>query len=164
MGNNNFYYSFQERHQNDSIAITQVNYMLKRKFFPKFFKIEKEELDNVIKSTEDLPNKLDYDARLVKKKKKKRYGHFYLCILKKLDEYNGPSQNKVIAFDPKTRTFWTGYNPDRIIVEVGKSDTISKVYRLCDHYGRLQSKWFQPEIRHRKKYRQKKSRRARMRR
>jgi hypothetical protein len=51
---------------------------------------------------------------------KKRYGHFYLCISKNLDKYNGPSQNKGIAFDPRMRTFCTGYDPDGIIVEVRK--------------------------------------------
>jgi transposase len=85
-----------------------------------------------IKSAEDLLNKLEYDARLVRK----RYGHFYLCIPKKLDKYNGPPQNKVIAFDPGMRTFCTGYDPNGIIVEVGKSD-ISRIYRLCYSYDKL---------------------------
>jgi putative transposase len=58
----------------------------------------------------------------------------------------------VIAFDPGMRTFCTGYDPDGIIVEVGKSD-ISRIDKLCYHYDKLQSKWFQSEINHRKRYR-----------
>jgi hypothetical protein len=50
------------------------------------------------------------------------------------------------------RTFYTGYDRDGIIVEVGKSD-ISRIYRLCNSYDKLQSKWSQPEINHRKRYR-----------
>jgi putative transposase len=101
---------------------------------------------------------LEYNAKLVRK----RYGHFYLCIPKKFDKYNGPSQNKVIAFDPGVRTFCNGYDPDGIIVEVGKPD-ISKIYKLGYYYDKLQSKWSQPEINHRKKYRCKRAG-ARMRR
>jgi transposase len=85
-----------------------------------------------IKSAEELPDKLEYDARLVRK----RSGHFYLCIPKKLDKYNGPPQNKTIAFDPGIRTFCTGYDPDGIIMEVVKSD-ISRIYRLCYSYDKL---------------------------
>jgi putative transposase len=58
----------------------------------------------------------------------------------------------VIAFDPGMRTFCTGYDPDGIIVEVGKSD-ISRIDKLCYHYDKLQSTWSQPEINHRKGYR-----------
>jgi putative transposase len=106
----------------------------------------------VIKSAEQRSDKLEYDAGLVKK----RYGHFYLCIPKKLDKYNGPSQNKVIAFDPGMRTFCTKYDLDGIIVEVGKSD-ISRIYRLCNSYDKLQSKWSQSTTKHAKRYRYKKA-------
>jgi hypothetical protein len=105
-----------------------------------------------IKSAEELPDKLEYDARLVRK----RYGHFYLCIPKKLDKYNGPSQNKVIAFDPGMKTFFTEYDLDEIIVEVGKSD-ISRIYRLGNSYDKLKSKWSQPTTKHSKRYRYKKA-------
>jgi putative transposase len=49
-----------------------------------------------------------------------------------------------------------------MIVEVGKSD-ISRIDKLCYHYDKLQSKWSQPEINHRKRYRCKRAG-ARMRR
>jgi hypothetical protein len=42
-------------------------------------------------------------------------------------------------------------------LEVGKSD-ISRIYRLCNSYDKLQSKWSQPEINHRKRYRYTKAR------
>jgi hypothetical protein len=41
------------------------------------------------------------------------------------------------------------YDPDGIIVEVGKSD-ISRIYRLCNSY-KLQSKWSQPTTKHSKR-------------
>jgi putative transposase len=145
--NNNFTIHFKKKKApSDSIAIYANNYKSKGVIFPRFFGEEP------IKRAEQLPDKLEYDARLVKK----RYGYFYLCIPKRLDKYNGQSQNKVIAFDPGMRTFYTGYYPDRIIVEVGKSD-ISRIYKLCHHYDKLQSKWSQPTTKHAKRYRYKKA-------
>jgi putative transposase len=114
--------------------------------FPRFFGKEP------IKSAEQFPDKLEYDARLVRK----RYGYFYLCIPKKLDKYNGSSLNKVIAFGPETRTWCTGYDPDGIIVEVGKSD-ISRIDKLCYHYDKLQRKWCQTTGKHSKRYSYKKA-------
>jgi hypothetical protein len=64
----------------DSIVIYAKNYKSKGVIFPTFFG------KKPIKSAEKPPDKLEYDARLVRK----RYGHFYLCIpKKKLDKYNG---------------------------------------------------------------------------
>jgi putative transposase len=129
--NNNFTIHFKKKKApSDSIAIYANHYKSKGVIFPKFFGEEP------IKSAEKLPDKLEYDARLVRK----RYGHFYLCIPKKLDKYNRPSQNKIIVFDPGVKTFCTGYDPDGMIVEVGKSD-ISRIDKLCYHYDKLQSKW-----------------------
>jgi transposase len=133
------------RKRSDSIAIYAKNFKSKGVIFPRFFGKEP------IKSAEELPDKLEYDARLVRK----RYGHFYLCIPKKLDKYNEPSQNKVITFDLEIRIFVLD-DPDEIIMEVGKSD-ISRSYRLCNSYDKLQSKWSQSTTKHSKRYRYKKA-------
>jgi putative transposase len=149
--NNNFTIHFKKKKApSDSIAIYAKNYKSKRVIFPKFFGKEP------IKSAEELPDELEYDARLIRK----RYGYFYLCIPKKLDKYKGLSQNKVIAFDPGMRTFCTGYDPNGMIVEVEKSD-ISRIDKFCYHYDKLQSKWSQPKVKNRKRYRCKRAR-ARM--
>jgi hypothetical protein len=118
--NSNFIIHFEKKKApSDLIAIYSKHYKSKGVFVPTFFG----------KEPEELPNKLEYDARFVRK----RYDHFYLCIPKKLGKHNEPSQNKVIAFDPGMRPFCTKYDPDGIIVEVGKSD-ISRIYKLCYHY------------------------------
>jgi hypothetical protein len=132
------------RKRSDPIAIYVKHYESKEVFFPRFFGKEP------IKSAEELSDKLEYDATLVRK----RYGYFYLCIPKRPDKYNRPLQNKAIAFNPGIKTFCTGYDPDGIIVKVGKSN-ISKIYRLYYHYDKLQSKWSQPETNHRKRFRYK---------
>jgi hypothetical protein len=80
--NNNFIIHFKKKKApSDSIAIHANNYKSKGVIFPTFYGEEP------IKSAEQLPDKLEYDARLVRK----RYGHFYLCIPKKPDKYNWPS-------------------------------------------------------------------------
>jgi hypothetical protein len=72
--NNNFTIHFKKKKApSDSIAIYANNYKSKGVIFLRFFGKEP------IKSAEQLPDKLEYDARLVRK----RYDHFYLCIPKK---------------------------------------------------------------------------------
>jgi hypothetical protein len=67
--NNNFTIHFKKKKApSDSIAIYANNYKSKGVIFPRFFGKEP------IKSAEQLPDKLEYDARLVRK----RYGYFYL--------------------------------------------------------------------------------------
>jgi hypothetical protein len=82
--NKNFTIHFKKKKApSDLIAIYANNYKSKGVISPRFFGKEP------IKSAEKLSDKLEYDARLVRK----RYGYFYLCIPKKLDKYNGPPQN-----------------------------------------------------------------------
>jgi transposase len=109
--NNNFTIHFKKKKaSSDSIAIYADYYKSKGVIFPTFLGEEP------IKSAEELPDKLEYDARLVRK----RYGYFYLCIPKRLDKYNGPSQNKVIAFYVGIKIFCIRYDPDGIILVVIK--------------------------------------------
>jgi hypothetical protein len=74
-----------------------------------------------MKSAENLPAELNYDARLVLD----RLGKFYLCIpqpLKIWAENQGPTQSEdaVIALDPGVRTFITGYDPKWASYRMGK--------------------------------------------
>jgi len=78
-----------------------------------------------MKSAENLPAELHYDARLVVN----RLGEFYLCIPQPLDiraENQGPILQKegsgVISLDPGVCTFMTGYNPSGMAVEWDKND------------------------------------------
>lgn len=67
--------------------------------FPSFLKIIKKKI--LLRMQKNFPNELDSDSRLVRN----HFGLFYLRISDKLDEYSRPSQNKVIAFDPRNRIF-----------------------------------------------------------
>src|SRR6185369_8669496 len=97
-----------------------------------------------IKSSEEIPE-IKYDCRLTVN----RLGEFYLCIPKPLEiraDNQGPKfsvaeENRgagIISLDPGVRTFMTGYNPSGEAIEWGEGD-ISRLYRLCSHYDRIQS-------------------------
>lgn len=45
----------------------------------------------------------------------------------------------------------TGYDPTGLATEWGKAD-FGRIYRLAKAWDRLQSKWSQPEVKHRKRY------------
>jgi putative transposase len=62
----------------------------------------------------------------------------------------------ILALDPGVRTFVTGYSPSGLAVEWGKGD-IGRIYRLCHALDKLQSKWSQKEVRHRRRYKMKRA-------
>ncbi len=78
-----------------------------------------------------------------------RTGTFWATILHKTEllafdeEKNDLS---VCALDPGTRTFNTVYNNQGIVTEVAPGD-VGRIYRLCRHTDRLQSKLNQPGVR-----------------
>lgn len=94
-------------------------------------KVEKD-----IKNAETLPNKLNYDSGLVRK----RYGHFYTFEFLK-DSINTMGRHKtmplllILESDP---LFLTRYDLDKFILKLENSD-ISKIYRFYLRYYRLQS-------------------------
>jgi putative transposase len=65
-------------------------------------------------------------------------------------------RHQVIQLRSMQNIIGTGYDPGGIIMKLGKSD-IPRIYWLCNSYDKLQSKWSQPEINHRKRYRYKKA-------
>lgn len=49
------------------------------------------------------------------------------------------------------KPFCTGYDPDDIIIKLGKYD-ISGIHSLCYSYDKLQHKRIQPKIKHKNRY------------
>lgn len=92
-----------------------------------------------IKACQQLPSKLDYDARLVLEKP----GHYYLCVPKPLsiasENQGGNTERKMASIDPGVRTFATVYDTTGTVTEWGKGD-ISRIFRLCVATDRLISK------------------------
>lgn len=93
-----------------------------------------------LRAAEPLPCILPSDARLVRT----RLGEYYLCFTEPIvirDENQAPDgdRHSVISLDPGVRTFMTGYSPDGLVMEWGKSDT-TRIHRLCHQYDKLQSR------------------------
>uniref|UniRef100_A0A146M4Q7 Putative transposase R104 n=1 Tax=Lygus hesperus TaxID=30085 RepID=A0A146M4Q7_LYGHE len=171
-------YDIRDEAMNDVLKAYATNFAMKRKEFTVRFKKKRAEHNSItllakhwkkcgvfhptewgkepLKSSEPLPEKLSYDARL----QRTRLGEFYLCIPRPLvlrpenqrpEKDDGVSGARVIALDPGVRTFCTGYDPSGKIFEIGKND-IGRVNRLCHALDKLQSKWTQKDVRHRKRY------------
>lgn len=114
------------------------------------------ELKQGLRSTEELPEDLVYDSRLIRTK----LGEYYMCIPKPLG-HKGESQTpiqtsdygRIISLDPGVRTFITGYSPNGLVCEWGKGDA-TRLGRLCNCIAKLRSK--ATRVNHRKRYRLKK--------
>lgn len=139
--------------ESESIVIHSKHWKKAGVFHPTFFGKEP------IKSAEPLPDKLNYDSRL----QKTRLGEFYLCIPMPLEvrsENQAPEwkdiEDGILALDPGVRTFCTGYSPSGYAFEWGKND-IGRIYRLCHASDKLQSKWSQKEVCHKKRYKLKRA-------
>lgn len=146
----NFVVNFKSKKaKSDSIALLAKHWKSSGLFHPTFWG------KTPLRSAEPLPEKLNYDCRI----QRTNLGCFYLCIPQPLEhrsENQTPVQPSVIALDPGVRTFQTGYSPDGSIVEFANKDA-GRLYRLCLHLDRLQSKVNQPEIRHKQRRRMKKA-------
>lgn len=132
--------------RSESIVISSKSYKRKGVFYPTLFGKEP------IKSTEPLPDKLDYDTRL----QRTRLGDFYLCILSPLEMKKDKPKTKngkggVISLDPGVRTFMTGYDPSGYSYEWGKND-MDRITRLAISSDKLISKTKDTRINHKKRY------------
>lgn len=109
--------------------------------------------DHAVDVRERLPAVLAADARLTVD----RLGHFSFHWAVPIDvrgDNQAPDADKhgTISLDPGVRTFMTGYDTDGGVLERGAGD-VARVSRLCVAYDHLQSRWSQPGVRHRRRYR-----------
>lgn len=180
-------YDVRDEGMNDVLKAIKANFATKREHFRLKFRSRKDHTQSlavlskhwgrcrgvyadvwgssVMKSAEPLPESLAYDSRMTVD----RLGRWFLCLplpLSLKSENQAPEDTKwtdgVIALDPGVRTFATGYDPSGVMCEWGKQD-IGRIYRLCHVMDKLQSRWSQKEVRHRKRYRlQRAARRIRL--
>jgi len=100
-----------------------------------------------------IPQDIGYDTQLVRN----HQGHYHLVLLKSLEmqiESQDP-QKPTVALDPGVRTFQTTFDTEGHVTHWGASD-IQRVFRLCYIVDKLQSRWSQKDVKHRKRYRLKK--------
>ena len=142
-----------KKSESESVVIHSKHWKKAGVFHPRAFG------KDPIKASEPLPDKLGYDCRL----QRTRLGEFYLCLLMPLEirsENQAPqwksNEDGILSLDPGVRTFSTGYSPSGIAFEWGKGD-IGRIYRLCYALDKLQSKWSQSDVRHRKRYKMKRA-------
>ena len=173
-------YDVRDEAMNDVLKAIKTNFAAKRTHFELKFRSRKDASQGIavlskhwgrkrgvyagvfnnqaMKSAERLPDKLEYDSRLVVNK----LGEWYLCVPLPLSvsENQAPIDEEwtdgVIALDPGVRTFVTGYDPSGMVCEWGKND-IGRIVRLCHVLDKLHSKWSGKDVRHRRRYRLKRA-------
>ena len=114
-----------------------------------------------IKSTENVPDELCADSRLLLD----GLNRWWLCLPEPLvikttsarewmgnENQASPSSLRVAAIDPGVRTFATIYSAGEVadVTEVGIND-YGRIYNLCRHADKLQSRWAAKECRARKR-------------
>ena len=103
-----------------------------------------------LRAAEKLPDKLDYDIRLIRT----RLNQYFLCI--PTGSVAVPDENQVmddpstVALDPGVRTFMTAYAASGQVVEWGRGDT-TRIHRLCHAIDSLESRY--DTVNHRLRYR-----------
>jgi putative transposase len=140
------YFKWQTRKQpSRSVVLRPQNYRRRGVFYPDMLGKEP------FRSTEELPDRLEYDSRL----QLTWLGHLYLCVPRPLDtrrESQAPAavaissqaqqpqhrRRPVVAIDPGVRCFGTTYDGFHC-TEWGKGD-MGRIYRLGHHLDALQSR------------------------
>lgn len=90
-----------------------------------------------IKSSELLPEKLNYDSRLTRD----QIGHHYICIPEplKLRCDNQTPKGSMVFIDPGSKNFVTCYDPSGKVIVWGKLD-IGRIGRLLHYKNKIHSK------------------------
>jgi IS605 OrfB family transposase len=102
-----------------------------------------------LKCETNLPENLKYTSRLIKTK----LNEYYLCIPKLIEPIIHENQvsDRKISFDPGSRTFQTGYDPDGLLINIGPND-IGLLARLMHYKNKLQSSLTDKELSHKQRY------------
>ncbi len=156
------------RDESQSLTVHKKHWCHKRGGYSALFGVGK------LRSPEVLPDTLECDSRLIRN----RLGHWYLCLPMEVKTI-AASENQtgdvcpdgdlperkhkaVLSLDPGVRTFMTGYDPLGRVWEWGNQD-MQRIYRLSHTVDKLQSRWTQKGVLHKKRYKlQRAARRLRL--
>lgn len=128
--NKSFNIKFLSKKQGESLSVLSKKWNKKNNFYSEIFKLEN------IKTSEKLPEQLNYTCRL----KRTQLNKYYLCIPEPLQmKSENQALGKMIFIDPGVKTFLTGYDPSGKIIQWGEKD-IGVISRLLHYKRKLQSK------------------------
>lgn len=129
--------------RNVSLSVLSKKWNKRNNFYSSVFRPDK------LKSSEPLPEVLDYTSRLIRTPTRE----YYLSIPKpmvKRCENQAPKESRIISIDPGVKNFLTGYDPSGNVYTWGKND-IGRIARLLHYRGKLQSK-IDTSTKHRRRY------------
>jgi transposase len=125
-------FNLRSKNRRDRFSISVLaKHWNKNNWFREIFNPEK------MKSSEPLPERLEYTSRLIKTE----LNQYYLSIPEPLEaNVLGEDERSMVFIDPGVKNFWTGYDPfNEKIVTWGKGD-IGRIARLLHHSKKLQGK------------------------
>lgn len=86
---------------------------------------------------------------------KDRVGNFYACVTEQSEiippSVKDPDNLRVVALDPGVRTFNTAVDSKGVVTEFAPKD-VGRIYRLCHHMDKLQSRAFDTSIPRKRRY------------
>jgi len=114
-----------------SISVLAKKWNKPKNFYSDVFNPEK------MKSSEPLPDKLDYTCRLQKTPTK----NYFICVPEPLEvkSENQAPETRMIFFDPGQKAFLTGYDPSGTVITIGRND-IGRIGRLLHYKNKLNCK------------------------
>lgn len=113
-----------------SLSVLKKHWNKKNNYYSELFKPIN------LKTTEKLPEILNYDTRLVKTPCNK----YYLCIQSKKTLLSENQANNIIFIDPGVKSFLTGYDPSGKIITFGNKKNAKRIAILLHFKRLLQSK------------------------
>lgn len=116
--------------KNTSISVLKKHWNKKNNFYKNIFKPE------MLKTTEEIPNQLEYDTRLVKTSIDK----YYIIIQKSVDLSENQTHESMVFIDPGLKTNLTCYDPSGRIITFGNEKQVSRIATLLHFKRKLQSK------------------------
>ena len=116
--------------KNISISVLKKHWNKKNNFYSSIFK------PSNLKTSECIPEQLNYDTRLLKTPLNK----YYLCIQSNKKIIKCENQANMIFIDPGVKTFLTGYDPSGKIITFGNKENSKRIGILLHFKNKLQSK------------------------
>jgi putative transposase len=117
-----------KKNNSESLSVLSKKYNKRNNFYSSIFK------PIHLKSSEKLPETLNYDSRLIKT----RTNNYFLCIPRPLElQSENQAHNNMIFIDPGVRDFLTCYDPSGKIITIGKGDSI-RIAKLLSYKRKLQ--------------------------
>jgi len=114
-----------KKYSSDSFSVLSKHWNRTKGFYGELFNL---------KCEKELPKKLEHTCRIIKTKR----NEYFICIPRYIEIKESP-KDKLVAIDPGIRTFGTCYDPEGLIIKIGK-ETSYKIGEILLYRKKIRSK------------------------